>query len=97
MHASFTKPHVRTYNTVITYILTPHDLTNVYVFLITLKNLPLIPKLYNLLLKPLLFTLSKADFKSMKAQYNRLFSLIIWLIKECNTNIYSNNSKFLWS
>ena len=36
----------------------------------TLKNLPLIPKLYNLLHKPFLFTLSKADFKSMKAQYN---------------------------
>ena len=55
----------------------------------TLKNLPLIPKLYNLLHKPFLFTLSKADFKSMKAQYNLSFFLIILLTKECNTNIAS--------
>ena len=53
----------------------------------TLKNLPLIPKLHNLLHKPFLFTLLKADFKSMKAQYNRPFSLMILLTKECNTNI----------
>ena len=55
----------------------------------TLKNLPLLPKLYNLLHKPFLFTLSNADFKYMKAQYNRPFSLIILLTKECNTNIAS--------
>ena len=55
----------------------------------TLKNFPLIPKLNILLHKPFLFTLSKADFKSMKAQYNPSFSLIILLTKECNTNIAS--------
>ena len=66
-----------------------HDFTDEYIDLRSFINLPSTPYFISLYHKPYLYTMSKARFKSIKAQYNCCFFLRYLLIKFWRTNVMS--------